>query len=108
MIVKYLITTESLVPPGSGERIKRGLFKCTKLNKVFNADLVGAYNNLVNTITPSLWVKPRDRGNGPETRPAGHTLLNGGYVTPNLPALTGATLVPSRAGRRLEFRGFRE
>ncbi|MCC6054918.1 MAG: transposase, partial [Thermosphaera sp.] len=28
--------------PGCGKRIKRGLFKCTKLNKVFNADLVGA------------------------------------------------------------------
>ena len=80
-----------------GERIKRGLFKCTKLNKVFNADLVGAYNNLVNTITPSPL---RDRGNGPETRPAGHTLLNGGYATPNLPALTGGTLAPFRAGRR--------
>ncbi|MCC6055728.1 MAG: transposase [Desulfurococcaceae archaeon] len=33
-----------------GKRIKRGLFKCTKLNKAFNADLVGAYNIL---ITPS-------------------------------------------------------
>jgi len=32
---------------GCGERIKRGLFKCTKLNKVFNADLVGAYNILI-------------------------------------------------------------
>jgi len=46
-----------------GNRVKRGLFKCMKLNKVFNADLVGAYNIL---ITPSpTW----DRGNGPETRP---------------------------------------
>jgi len=42
-------------------RVKRGLFKCTTLNKVFNADLVGAYNIL---ITPSP-----ARGNGPETRP---------------------------------------
>ena len=33
------------------------------LNKVFNADLVGAYNIL---ITPSL---ARGRGNGQETRP---------------------------------------
>lgn len=48
---------------GCGKRIKRGLFKCTTLNKVFNADLVGAYNIL---ITPSPdW----DRGNGLETRP---------------------------------------
>jgi putative transposase len=35
---------------GCGKRIKRRLFKCTKLNKVFNADLAGAYNIL---ITPS-------------------------------------------------------
>jgi hypothetical protein len=27
-----------------GEMIKRGLSKCTKLNKVFNADLVGAHS----------------------------------------------------------------
>jgi len=49
--------------PGCGSRVKRGLFKCTRLNKVFNADLVGACNIL---ITPS---PERDRGNGPETGP---------------------------------------
>jgi putative transposase len=48
---------------GCGERIERGLFKCTKLDKVFNADLVGAYNKL---ITPS---PERDRGNGLKTQP---------------------------------------
>ena len=47
---------------GCGERIKRGLFKCTKLDKVFNADPVGAYNIL---ITPS---PERDRGNGLKTQ----------------------------------------
>ncbi len=38
-----------------GKRVSRGLFKCTTLNKVFNADTVGAYNILVKgtTITPS-------------------------------------------------------
>jgi len=34
----------------AGKRIERGLFECKKLNKVFNADLVAAYNIL---ITPS-------------------------------------------------------
>jgi len=63
------------------KRVKRGLLKCTRLNKVFNVDLVGAYNIL---ITPS---PERGRGNGPETRP-GAT----GKVAPNLPALTGGTL----------------
>jgi putative transposase len=33
-----------------GSRVRRGLFKCTGLDKVFNADLVGAYNIL---ITPN-------------------------------------------------------
>jgi putative transposase len=65
-----------------GSRVKRGLFKCTRVNKVFNADLVGAYNIL---ITPS---PERDRGNGSETRsetkPSGR-----GDVVPNLPALAG-------------------
>ena len=46
-----------------GKRIKRGLFKCAKLNKAFNADLVGAYNIL---ITPS---PERDRSNELETPP---------------------------------------
>ena len=65
-----------------GNRVKRGVFKCMKLNKVFNADLVGAYNIL---ITPSpTW----DRGNGPETRP-GVKPSGRGDVIPNLPALAG-------------------
>jgi putative transposase len=38
---------------GCGVRISRGLFKCTKLNKVFNADLTAAYNILMTPITPS-------------------------------------------------------
>ncbi|MCC6015427.1 MAG: transposase [Desulfurococcaceae archaeon] len=65
-----------------GKRVKRGLFKCTRLNKIFNADLVGAFNIL---ITPS---PERDRGNGLETRP-GIEPSRRGDVTPNLPALTG-------------------
>ncbi|ADJ54271.1 transposase [Hyperthermophilic Archaeal Virus 2] len=65
-----------------GSRVKRGLFKCTKLNKVFNADLVGAYNIL---ITPS---PGRDRGNGLKTQP-GIEPSRRGDVIPNLPALAG-------------------
>jgi putative transposase len=62
-----------------GSRVRRGLFKCTRANKVFNADLVGAYNIL---ITPS---PARDRGNGPETRPGIESQT--GDVILNLPAL---------------------
>jgi len=65
-----------------GERIRRGLFKCATLNKVFNADLVGAYNIL---ITPS---PARGRGNGPETRSGIKSPLRGDVI-PNLPALAG-------------------
>jgi putative transposase len=65
---------------GCGKRVKRGLFKCTKLNKVFNTDLVGAFNIL---ITPS---PERGRGNGSETRP-GVESSGRGDVTPNLPAI---------------------
>ena len=65
-----------------GSRVKRGLFKCARLNKVFNADLVGAYNIL---ITPS---PERDRGNGLETQP-GIEPSRRGDVIPNLPALAG-------------------
>jgi len=36
-----------------GKRIVRGLFKCSSLNKVFNADVVGALNILRKSITPS-------------------------------------------------------
>jgi len=36
-----------------GKRIVRGLFKCTKFNKTFNADIVGAFNILRKSITPS-------------------------------------------------------
>ncbi len=78
--------------PGCGKRIKRGLFKCTKLNKVFNADLVGAYNIL---ITPS---PERDRGNGLETRP-GIKPSGRGDVIPNLPAEPSQFM----AGRRSDL-----
>jgi len=44
-----------------GTRISRGLFKCTTMNKVFNADLIAAYNILLMPVTPS---PGRGRGNG--------------------------------------------
>jgi len=38
---------------GCGIRVYRGLFKCTTMNKVFNADLVAARNILMAPVTPS-------------------------------------------------------
>jgi putative transposase len=69
---------------GCGVRISRGLFKCTRLNKVFNADLAAAYNILMTPITPS---PERGRGNGPETRPPAEPPKEGG-CSPNLPTLS--------------------
>jgi putative transposase len=37
---------------GCGVRIHRGLFKCTTMNKVFNADLIAAHNILLAPVTP--------------------------------------------------------
>jgi len=71
---------------GCGRRMSRGLFKCTRLSKVFNADIVGAYNILVKglSITPSplagIGVMGRRPGPG----------LNKLDVAPNLPTLARA------------------
>jgi len=65
---------------GCGARISRGLFRCTRLNKVFNADLATAYSKLMTPITPS---PERGRGNGPETWP-GIKPSKRGDVIPNL------------------------
>jgi putative transposase len=37
---------------GCGVRIYRGLFKCTTMNKVFNADIIAAHNILLTPVTP--------------------------------------------------------
>jgi putative transposase len=60
---------------GCGVRISRGLFKCTTINKVFNADLAAAYNILMTPVTSS---PGRGRGNGPETRPRAKPPKKGG------------------------------
>jgi putative transposase len=65
-----------------GVRISRGLFKCTTINKVFNADLAAAYNILMTPITPS---PERVRGNGPETRPRAKPSKRGNVAQTSLP-----------------------
>jgi putative transposase len=54
---------------GCGVRIYRGLFKCTTMNKVFNADIVAARNILMTPVTP----EPR-RGVGGNGRRPGQGL----------------------------------
>jgi putative transposase len=79
---------------GCGVRISRGLFECTRLGKVFNADPAAAYNMLVTPITPS---PERGRGNGPETRPRAK-LPKRGDVAQTSPHQREPS--PLRAGRR--------
>jgi putative transposase len=67
---------------GCGARISRGLFRCMKLNRVFNADLAAAYNILLTPITSSL---ERGRGNGPETRPRAKPPERGNVAQTSLP-----------------------
>ena len=49
----YTSSTCPIHGDSCGKRIVRGLFKCSSLNKVFNADIVGAFNILRKAITPS-------------------------------------------------------
>jgi len=56
------------------------LFKCTKLDEVFNADLAAARNILMTPITPS---PERGRGKGPKTR--SRAKPQKGECSPNLP-----------------------
>jgi len=81
----YTSTTCPVHGHGCGKRISRGLFKCTRLSKVFNADIVGAYNILVKglSITPS----PRKGIGVTGWKPSPG--LNKADVAPNLPALKG-------------------
>jgi len=77
---------------GCGKKISRGLFKCTRLNKVFNADIVGAYNILAKAITPSPLAGIGVTGRRPSPG------LNKTGAAPNLPAL-------ARAGRSVHYTG---
>jgi len=80
----YTSTTCPIHGNECGRRISRGLFKCTKLNKVFNADIVGAHNILVKglSITPNPLEGVGVMGWKPSPG------LNETDVAPNLPALT--------------------
>ena len=49
----YTSSTCPIHGDSCGKRIVRGLFKCIILNKVFNADVVGAFNISKKSITPN-------------------------------------------------------
>jgi len=80
----YTSTTCPIHGDGCGKRIIRGLFKCSKLRKVFNADIVAAYNILIKGLTITL--SPLEGVGVMGWRPSPG--LNEKDVAPNLPALT--------------------
>jgi putative transposase len=60
---------------GCGVRIYRGLFKCTTMNKVFNADIIAAHNILLAPVTPEsrrgIGGNGRRPGQGPNPQKRG-------------------------------------
>lgn len=71
-LVDEAYTSSTCPIHGSGcvRRVVRGLFKCTRLNKVFNADITAAHNILtrgLQAITP----EPRTSGNRSPNPPLG-------------------------------------
>jgi len=78
----YTSSTCPIHGDSCGKRIVRGLFKCFKLNKAFNVDVVGALNILKRAITPS----PRNRIGVMGAKPSPG--LNERDVALNLSALT--------------------
>ena len=94
----YTSTTCPLCRTHIGHRrVTRGLLKCYKYNKVFNADLVGAFNMIPKPITPS----PALSGvgvTGPETRP-GAKPGKSRECSPKPPSPEGESS-PFGAGRR--------
>ena len=72
---------------GCGIRVYRGLFRCTRLNKIYNADIAAAYNILKTQITEDA-NNPRapKRGGGNGRRPGqGLNLQKGGDVAQTSP-----------------------
>ncbi|MCL7394527.1 MAG: transposase [Thaumarchaeota archaeon] len=70
---------------GCGVRIHRGLFKCTTMSKVFNADLIAAHNILLAPVTP----EPRRGVGGNGRRPGQGLNLQKEGCSPNLPTPNG-------------------
>jgi putative transposase len=84
---------------GCGVRIHRGLFKCTQLNEIYNADIAAAYNILKTQITEDT-NNPRapKRGGGNGRRPGqGLNLLKEEGCSPNLPTQAGEEVSSSKA-----------
>jgi len=75
---------------GCGIRVYRGLFRCTRLNKIYNADIAAARNILRMQITEGV-NNPRapKRGGGNGRRPGPGPNLQEEGCSPNLPTWMG-------------------
>jgi putative transposase len=75
---------------GCGIRVYRGLFRCTRLNEIYNADIAAAYNILKTQITEDT-NNPRapKRGGGNGRRPGQRLNLQKEGCSPNLPTPNG-------------------
>jgi putative transposase len=75
---------------GCGIRVYRGLFKCTQLNEIFNADIAAARNILRMQVTEDV-NNPRapKRGGGNGRRPGQGLNPQKGGCSPNLPTQAG-------------------
>ncbi len=71
---------------GCGVRVYRGLLRCTRLNRIYNADIAAAYNILKTQITEDA-NNPRapKRGGGNGRRPGQGLNPQKGGCSPNLP-----------------------
>jgi len=83
---------------GCGIRVHRWLFKCTTMNKVFNADLIAARNILMtatsnNTSTTPITPESRRGIGGNGRRPGQRLNPQKGGCSPNLPILYGEGVV---------------
>ena len=75
---------------GCGIRVYRGLFRCTQLNEIYNADVAAARNILKTQVTEGT-NNPRapKRGGGNGRRPGQGLNLPKGGCSPNLPTPNG-------------------
>jgi putative transposase len=79
---------------GCSVRVYRGLLRCTRLNRIYNADIAAAYNILKTQITEGA-NNPRapKRGGGNGRRPGQGLNPQKGGCSPNLPTLSGEEVV---------------
>ena len=79
---------------GCGIRVYRGLFRCTQLNEIFNADIAAARNILKTQVTEGV-NNPRapKRGGGNGRRPGQGLNLQKEGCSPNLPTLSGEEVI---------------